>query len=35
MLARYGTWLVISVIVVLVFMVLYAIYFFVFKGRGD
>lgn len=35
MLARYGTWLVISVIVVLVLMVVYTVYFFVFKGRGE
>jgi hypothetical protein len=36
MLARYGSWLVISVIVVVVLAVLYVIYWFVFKfGKED
>jgi hypothetical protein len=36
MLARYGSWLVISVIVVVVLAVLYVIYWFIFKfGKED
>jgi hypothetical protein len=36
MLARYGSWLVISVIVGVVLAVLYVIYWFVFKfGKED
>jgi hypothetical protein len=36
MLARYGSWLVISVIVVVVLTVLYVIYWFIFKfGKED
>jgi uncharacterized membrane protein YukC len=36
MLARYGTWLVIGVIVVLVLALAYTVYWFVFKfGKED